>query len=126
EVRLSVAGQRARVPGSINVATNARYGDSTWFGRILRDGAFEPSNRVETPAQLVPVLREFAEKPAEMAAKHGKVMSKCCFCDTTLHGEDGVSAALGYGPTCAKNFDLPWGKKAARAAGFNFECEEAA
>jgi hypothetical protein len=105
EVRISVAGERSRVPGSLNVADNAAYGQGNWYGRILRDGTFEPS-RVETPAELMPALRDFAERPAEAAAEHGRLMGKCCFCERPLTDER--STAVGYGATCAKHYSLPY------------------
>jgi hypothetical protein len=42
------------------------------------------------------------------------LMDKCCFCNKLLSDER--SAAVGYGHTCATNWGLPWGAKAARAA----------
>jgi hypothetical protein len=123
EVRISVAGARAKIPGSINVATNGRYGESTWFGRIRRDGTFDPSSRVTTPDTLIDQLQDFASRPAEMAAEHGRLTGRCCFCNTSLENEK--STAVGYGPVCAKKWGLSWGARAAAAAPSLF-CDEAA
>lgn len=109
EVKLSMAGPSARVPGSINVATD---GGATWFGRITRDGAFEPSGRQSVPAGLVDALVAFAREPARMAAEHGRRTGLCCFCNLRLN--DARSTAVGYGATCAKRWGQPWGVKAAR------------
>jgi hypothetical protein len=109
ELRISVAGQYAKVPGSLNVATNASYGQSVWYGRIKVDGSFEPSYRTATPATLLPLLRKFAARPAETAAEHGKLTGRCCFCDRRLTDER--STAVGYGGTCAKHYGLPWGER---------------
>jgi hypothetical protein len=117
EVRISVADEHSRVPGSLNVADNAAYGQGNWYGRILRDGTFEPS-RVETPAELMPALRDFAERPAEAAAEHGRLVGKCAFCNSKLSDEE--STELGYGPVCARKWGMPYGRK--RRA---FKCEEA-
>jgi hypothetical protein len=108
DIRLSVASERAKVPGSINVATNEAFGEGLWYGRITRDGAFEPS-RQETPDALLPALRAFACDPVGKAAEHGRLTGRCCFCNRGL--DDARSTAVGYGPTCAKNFGLPWGTK---------------
>lgn len=108
EIRLSVAGAGARVPGSINVT--AQGGDE-WFGRILQDGQFEASPRLPTPPALVSGLQRFAADPAGVAAEHGRLTGKCCFCNRGLRDER--STAVGYGPNCADRFGLPWGAKAA-------------
>lgn len=120
EVRVSVAGDRARVPGSLNVAVN-NHGD--WFGRVLKDGTFEKNRKVDVPASLVPALERFAASPAEVAAEHGKLTGKCCFCNTALTDER--STAVGYGPSCAKNYGLPYGKKAAKPVSTVNEAEMA-
>lgn len=107
-IRLSVAGQKAKVPGSINVATAESFGEGTWFGRITREGEFQPS-REPTPTSLIPALQRFACDPAGEAAKHGKLTGACCFCNRKL--EDERSTAVGYGPICAGHYGLPWGAK---------------
>jgi hypothetical protein len=109
EIRLNVAGPNTRVPGSINVCANGGFG-SDWFGRILKDGNFEASPRCPTPAGLVQGLRRFAADPAGVAGEHGRLTGKCCFCNTALTDER--STAFGYGPTCAKNYALPYPSKA--------------
>jgi hypothetical protein len=110
EVRLNVAGERARVPGSINVIDEA---DRAWFGRILKDGAFEHSPRIDVPTAVAELLGRFACDPVGVAGEHGRLTGKCCFCNTALTDER--STSVGYGPTCAKNYGLPWGKAAADA-----------
>ncbi len=106
-MRLSIAGERARVPGSINVTDHE---SRDWYGRILADGKFEASPRIETPDGLVEALRAFAAKPAKTAAEHGRITGCCCFCHTPLRDER--STEVGYGPVCAKNWGLPWGRTA--------------
>lgn len=106
ELKLAEAGERARVPGSVNVSTNAAYGEATWFGRITMDGAFQPSPRVTQPEGLTEVLKAFAADPAKVAAEHGKLTGSCCFCGRKL--TDDRSTAVGYGKKCAQNYGLPW------------------
>jgi Family of unknown function (DUF6011) len=106
ELSLDVAGAKARVPGSINVATPGKYGQNTWFGRILQGGVFEASPRVETPAGLIEGLARFAAEPAKVAGEHGKLTGRCCFCNLRLTDER--STAVGYGATCASNWGLPY------------------
>jgi hypothetical protein len=112
-IRLSVAGERARQPGTINVAEKGRFGEATWYGRIKLDGTFEAA-RDGAPAELVAYLAEFAARPAETAAAHGHTTGNCCFCDRPL--TDARSTSVGYGPVCAKKWSLPWGEAQQQAA----------
>jgi hypothetical protein len=112
-IRLSVAGERARQPGTINVAEKGKFGEATWYGRIKLDGTFEAA-RDGAPAELVAYLAEFAARPAETAAAHGHTTGNCCFCDRPL--TDARSTAVGYGPVCAKKWSLPWGEAPAQKA----------
>jgi len=107
DIRINRAGANARVPGSFNVSTNERYGENLWFGRILENGDFQPSNH-PTPPALLPLMRKFVADPIGEAIANGKLTSRCCFCRLPL--EDGRSLAMGYGPKCAKTWKLPWGK----------------
>jgi hypothetical protein len=107
-IKLSVAGAKARVPGSINVATAAPYGQSTWYGRILDSGDFEASPRETTPPALTSKLVCFAADPAGVAAEHGRLTGNCCFCNRQL--TDARSTAVGYGPICADHYGLAWGE----------------
>lgn len=105
QVKLSVAGDSARIPGSINVVNRDT---DEWLGRILQDGTFVQSSRAEhVPAGLEDTLVDFAKRPAEVAATYGKKTGCCCFCAREL--TDSRSVEVGYGPICAENFGLPWG-----------------
>lgn len=53
-------------------------------------------------------LKRFAADPATFAAEYGRLTGYCCFCHLTLKSERSV--AVGYGPVCARNYRLPWGK----------------
>ena len=106
EIRLQVAGYRSRAPGTVNVTTNASFENRTWFGRILETGEFEASPRDRTPEGLIEGLQRFAADPAGVAAEHGKLTGRCCFCNLGL--KDERSTSVGYGPTCAENYGLPY------------------
>lgn len=113
-VRLSVAGLQARVPGSINV-TEYESSENTWYGRILKTGNLEVSPKVsgdpdgrENLKVITDLLQAFAADPVKVASEHGRLTGKCCFCHAGL--KDERSTAIGYGPTCAKNYGLAWGK----------------
>lgn len=107
EVRLSRAGTGSKNPGCIYVKTPMSIG---YAGKVDPEGNFFPVRAVEDSlkSELAYLLREMARHPAETAAKHGKLTGKCCFCNTSLTDEK--STAVGYGPTCAKHYNLPWGK----------------
>jgi hypothetical protein len=114
-VRVNVATARAKVPGSLTI-TGGRddVGERPWYGRILRDGTFQPSR--EAPAGLAERLSQFVAEPARIAAEHGKLTGRCCFCRLPLGGTSPnspsgrKSLAVGYGETCAANWGLPWGE----------------
>jgi hypothetical protein len=103
---LKMAGDRAKVPGSININTPGSFENSDWYGRIHRDGRFEPNR--SAPAALEAALKAFAADPAGIAASHKT--GQCCFCSLPL--KDERSVAVGYGRTCASNYELPWGVRA--------------
>lgn len=114
-IRINVAGDRAKVPGSLTVLDASRdeeTGSRDWLGRILLDGTFQPSRQI-TALQLPAIterLRAFSADPAGIAAEHGRLTGRCCFCNRAL--EDERSTAVGYGPVCARRFGLAWGKAA--------------
>jgi hypothetical protein len=111
EVKLNVAGERARVPGSITVAQNGRYGEAEWFGRILTNGTFESSRKFDanTVATLAAGLERFAADPAAAARDSARLTGKCVFCNIRLTDER--STSVGYGETCASHYSLPYPKK---------------
>jgi hypothetical protein len=111
EFRLSIAGERAHAPGSINVTDLGRYPNNQWFGRVYRDGRFEPSPRVDLPDGLVALLERFAGEPARVASEHGRATGRCCFCNSPL--TDARSTAVGFGPVCADRWALKAEWKAA-------------
>jgi hypothetical protein len=115
--RVNVAGQRARQPGSLTITSAAQGYDGRreWLGRVTLAGTFEAGR--SAPADIAHKLRRFALDPEGEAAAYGALHGRCCFCNKRLgEGEDQRSVAVGYGPTCAENYGLDWGTRAARAA----------
>jgi len=103
EIRLSVAGVQASVPGSIQVVVRDQ-----WVGRI------EPTGRVHgdalvNDAALLAALDVIAADPATAAKAYGALMGRCSFCDLPI--TDAGSVEVGYGPICAKRFGLPHAPK---------------
>jgi len=103
-VRFQRAGDRAKVPGSINVTDGKPFGENQWFGRIERDGTFKPSRKC-TP-EVHKLVQDFAADPGGEATKSAKATGNCVFCFKELEVER--SRVAGYGPTCAKNYGLPY------------------
>jgi hypothetical protein len=117
-IRVSVAGESARVPGSLTVVsmTQRDYQDrKLWYGRVLLTGAFEASRTIGEKADPITArLRDFACDPVKIATEHGRLTGRCCFCHQTLRDER--STAVGYGETCASHWGLAWGARPAAFA----------
>ena len=107
--RINVAGERAKIPGSLTVVDADRNdeGARDWFGRILLDGAFHASARGDAVPGLAKRLAEFAANPAQVAGEDGRLNGRCCFCRMALSDER--STAVGYGKRCASRWSLAWG-----------------
>ena len=108
---LTVAGDRAAKPGTINVKSPGSFETSSWYGRIELDGSYVPSR--QAPKGIEQHLLAFAADPAKVAAEHGHKTGQCCFCNRPL--DDARSTEVGYGPVCADKWQLPWGTKRAAA-----------
>lgn len=110
ELQLSVAGNTAKFPGSINITDGKPYGQNKWFGRIQTDGTIHFGNAYAASMQkeIEHELELFAENPAEYAKGYSKATSNCMFCAKQL--TDPQSIAVGYGPVCAAHYGLPHGE----------------
>jgi len=122
--RVSVAGARAKVPGSLNVCDDDRWVETDfgtkreWLGRVLVDGTYEPARAANGRTEdITASLREFAKDPAAAAKRSARLTGRCVFCNAALGGDNPSSPsgqrslAVGYGQTCAKNYGLPWGEE---------------
>lgn len=109
-IRLSIAGPQAKVPGSITVCDGTKDpdGQRPWYGRVTLDGVFQPSRDCPSMNAMAARLSAFSADPVGVAGEHGRLTGRCCFCNRGL--EDERSTAVGYGPVCAENYDLPWGE----------------
>lgn len=105
QVCFSLAGDRAKQPGSINVTDGGSYGDNKWFGRITVDGTFTPSSSCRDDVKAL--VLAFAADPAKVAAESGALTGNCSFCNKALTDERSVE--VGYGKVCSDRFGLPWG-----------------
>ncbi len=113
---LAVAGDKSNYKGSINITDGGPYDNNTWFGRVSPQGEWKKSNSVQgdTMTSLVALLSALSADPAATAAAYGKLTGQCCFCNKPLNDER--STAVGYGKTCAGNYNLPWGLPGKRTA----------
>lgn len=108
ELKLTKAGERARVPGSLNIVLVGET-EKTWYGRIHTNGEFEPSRAIEGREAVVAALKRVAADPEGEAREYGRKTGHCCFCGLTL--DDERSLLMGYGPICAANYQLNWGDR---------------
>ena len=109
-VLLSKAGPKSKFPGTINVAGPGSFYERAWYGRVTVDGEFNISHKADAEAadDVSAILSKMSNDPAGTAAIYGKTTGNCCFCSKTLTDER--STDVGYGPVCASNYSLPWGK----------------
>lgn len=108
---------RSRYQGKTVVADYDKpYPFGKVYGIVRDDGMFEPKKYVETPAALLDTLKDFAADPVKHARAYGRLTGKCCFCRIAL--DDPRSTAQGYGPICARHFELPWGERPADGSVF--------
>lgn len=113
---VSKATEKARFPGSLNVVTRREglWGgqENVFLGRIHLDGRFEPHRQSMAEGsenELADVLANFANDPLSAVKAYGFRTGHCCLCGLKL--DDERSVLMGYGPVCAKKYQLPWGSK---------------
>ena len=86
--------------------------EDLWFGRIEADekrrGCFTKGTHYDLMSKSVKShLVDFSRDPQGVAAEFGKTHQNCCFCGKEI--TDKRSLSVGYDPTCADKFSLPWG-----------------
>lgn len=122
---LSLAGERSRYAGAVNVTDGGKYPDNVYYGRIEPNGAF--AGRDPGP-DVMGLLLRFAADPQGVAAAYGRETGECCFCQAELTDERSV--LQGYGPICAERHGLPWGERPdrlpAQPVPTDFQIEQAA
>lgn len=105
-LHFSVAGTRARYPGSVNMTDGGSYGQNKWYGRIGIDGVFAPAEAARNlaptdKAELWELLRRLRDGEAEQVfAEFGKLFGICCLCGRELTNEQSVED--GIGPVCKR------------------------
>ncbi len=104
DIVLSVAGDAAKFPGSVNIATPGGYGNNEFYGRITKDGKFTPS--FKAPSNLKKAMSQFSTDPRKVVSEYGHRTGNCCMCSKPLKTD--TSVKMGYGKTCADNWRLPY------------------
>lgn len=109
DIRINIAGAKAKVPGSLNICSVGSFENRDWYGRVTQQGEFQPSPKYDstTISAVALALKAMAADPAKAAAEYGHLTGKCCFCNHPLTTPE--STSVGYGPFCAGHFGLPWG-----------------
>ena len=103
---LTMAGAKARIPGSVYLTDGGRYPNNTYFGAITPDGAFKHTAATAKLDQAVKellwtTLKRMRNGEAEAVfAENGKRLGKCCMCGRDL--SDQASVERGIGPICAE------------------------
>lgn len=99
EIRLSLTRTGA-APGTL--AINA--GPTSFLGCVRPNG--DMIGLVALDIVLQKHLLRVALDPAGAAKEYAALMSRCSFCGLSL--TDAGSVQHGYGPVCAKHWNLPW------------------
>lgn len=101
---LTVAGDRARYPGAVNLTDGARYPEAQFYGRVMPTGDFEPGTAARAldpalKAALWATLSRLRNGDAEKVfSEYGHEFGCCCMCGRELTNPESV--ALGIGPVC--------------------------
>ena len=109
-----------KYPGAVNIIhitaadgspVYGQFGRGKWLGRVTKDGVLTagPSG---VPEDVIEAARKVCQDPAAALGEYGRESGRCCMCNHSLSDDaDGKSIEMGYGPVCAKNYGLPWGKR---------------
>ena len=119
DVQLSVAGDRARAPGSVNITDGGPFGENEYFGKIGTNGVADL--RDACPESVRQLIDDLNNDAVGVIADRGRRSGTCCCCGKTLTHDDSI--AVGYGPTCASNFGLPYGNGNGAAASADADAE---
>jgi hypothetical protein len=106
-VVFTIAGERSKYAGQVMITDGGPFGDNKYFGKIDMEGNLLKTSQCDD--NVLELIKEFANDPAETAGKYGRLTGNCCFCMRGLDDERSVS--VGYGPVCAGHYGLPWGEK---------------
>lgn len=106
-VKVKRAGKRSIHVGCLFIDDGKAWGDETrrYFGKVDLEGNFHPGR--DCPQSVIDFVTHASEDLAGFAGQQGRQIGACCFCSKEL--TDSRSTEVGYGPTCAGHYGLPWG-----------------
>ena len=104
-VNIYIAGEKSRYPGALQVKVGGE-----WIGRIETSG--KVAGRLASEPAVLARLDAIAADPAAAAKEFAILTGRCAFCARELTDEGSIE--VGYGPICAKRFDLPHTAKGSR------------
>jgi len=96
----SLAGDTSKNPGFLYVKRNGTY-----IGKVSPEGELALGRDAQAGDR--DAVNKFSQNPAAVAGLHGRTTGCCAFCSKPLSDER--STEVGYGPVCARHFNLPWG-----------------
>lgn len=110
---ISLAPASGKNPGSIYLKA-LRPLTNDYIGKVSPQGglSFARSVSESDEALFTRFLTMLNNDPVNAARDYGAKTGNCCFCHLPLKTE--ISTAHGYGPTCAKNWGLPWSTTSGR------------
>jgi len=104
-VVVSLAGPKSKAPGTINVAGEGDFNQRPWYGRVDTEGNWTKGfKKYEESGEIELLLNSLSQNPAKAAKEYGVLTGCCVFCNSKLTDEK--STAAGFGPVCAKNWNL--------------------
>lgn len=104
-VVIKLSGSGSKFCGSLNITNGEKFGDTNavFYGYVHQDGSCTIKDQ-----GVLDLLKSLGNDPAGVAASQGLASGDCCCCGKALSDSEAGSSAVGYGPTCAKNWGLPW------------------
>jgi hypothetical protein len=112
----TIAGERAAVPGSINITTDQEVFDRrVFFGRILDTGETMIQESIQTmkitPSSTVQeitkdLISKIDSDLLKYLRKTSYLSNKCPMCWKEIH--DDYSKLVGWGPDCAQKWGIEW------------------
>jgi hypothetical protein len=101
-------GSKAKRPGNIKIDDGEKWPNAAWYGEIdCKTRTWTPTKAVVP--EVIEEVKKIAASPATYAGAYGISYQRCCFCKKAITTKK--SKAVGYGPVCAKHYNLPWGEK---------------
>lgn len=98
EFVVSPAGEQSSNAGALYVKRSYTHGGD-YLGKIMPDGT--PRFR---DLRALEAIRRFAADPVGSATEHGRLTGRCCLCNRPLSDEK--STERGFGPICARKFEI--------------------